>query len=274
VELYLDLAKKYLPDDRFIGAVGRSEAINIAEFRATQPLQYAISVEEQTGLVDSQLGRMLTFNQLLQYAGSNLTRDDIGRIMKQMPFMNNKEVFSDMTINYENVTNDMLALERGETVDIGPYADNEYYVEKLENRIKQPDFRFLDPQIQQNYQNLLMMHEQEVARKQQQIIDAKNEYIPIGGAMIKADMYVPDPNRPDRTKRVEIPYQALDWLISQLAKQGMSLDKLDGMSKSVAADISQQMLLEQAMQGSGGQSAPNGQVGPDVGYGMPSLIKG
>ena len=75
---------------------------------------------------------------------------------------------------------------------------------------------------------------------QQAIADAKNEYIPIGGAMIAADMYIPDPNDKNKAaKRVRIPYQALDWLVKQLETQGQTLEKLESQNKGSLAEMAQ-----------------------------------
>jgi hypothetical protein len=260
---FLDLAKKYLPDDMFIGAVGRSEAINIEEFRKTTPLAFQISVEEQTDAVDTQLGRQISINHLLQYVGTSLTREDIGKVMKNMPFMNQKELFSDMTIDYECVQNDMLAIERGEQVDVNPYANNEYYVQKFSHRMKQPDFRFLAPEVQEMYAQILQLHEQEVARKVEEEKAAQNEFIPIGGAMIKADMYVTDPKNPMKSSRVELPFQAVDWLIKRLESQGMTQEKLEGMNKQAALDI---YGMSQTQQGAanGGAALPGQEFAPGM----------
>lgn len=255
---FLDLARHYLPDEILLAAVGKSEAVNAVEFRKVSPLSYQISVEEQTDAVDTQLGRQITFNHLLQYVGTSLTREDIGRLMKNMPFVNQKEVFSDMTIDYECVQNDMLAVERGENVDVNPYANNEYYVQRLSHRMKQADFRFLDPQIQQNYQMLLQMHEQEIARKLEEEKAAQSEFIPVGGAMIRADMYVPDGKNPDKSVRVEVPYQSLDWLLKRLESQGMNQDKLKDMNQQAMLEI---YGLTQQGAAMGGAALPAGQAG-------------
>jgi hypothetical protein len=58
-QVTLELAKHYLPDDAFIQAVGKSEAINIQEFRATVPLSYQIKVEEQSADISDRLGQQL-----------------------------------------------------------------------------------------------------------------------------------------------------------------------------------------------------------------------
>ena len=256
---FLELAKKYLPDDMLISAVGRSEAVNIAEFRKTTPLVYQISVEEQTDAVDTQLGKQITFTHLLQYAGTSLTREDIGKLMKNMPFVSNKELFSDMTIDADCVQNDMLALERGEQVDVNPYANNEYYVQKFSHRMKQADFRFLAPEIQQMYMQVMQVHEQEIARKVEAEKAAQSEFIPVGGAMIKADMYVPDVNNPTKSSRVELPFQAVDWLIKRLESQGMTMDMLKQMNAQNMIDIMGATGIQQNG-ATGGAPLPAGQA--------------
>lgn len=242
-ELVLTLAKSYLPDNALIAAVGKNEAINIAEFKSTEKLEYQINVEPMSDSIDTMLGKQLTFTHLLQYVGKNLNKEDIGRMMKNMPFVNNEEMFGDMTLNYQNVQNDMLALERGEMVQASPGDDNEYYIKKLDNRMKQSDFRLLAPMIQQNYMMFKQQHMEEAARKAAEIRAAQNEYIPTGGALMTVQMHMPDPDG-EGTKQVRLPYQALQWLIQQLESQGMSLDDLENMDKGTQAELSR-MLMQQ-----------------------------
>lgn len=242
MELVLELARYYMNDDQLAQIFGPQETVNLAEFRRPGRLRYAIKLEPQTDSVDTMMGKQVTFNHLLQYVGKNLAPDQLGQILRNMPFVNNEEIFSDLTIDFDNVRNDMLAIERGEQVTVSPFANNEYYIKKLTHRMKQPDFKSLPPQVQMQYQNLLQGHQQEIVRKQQAIIDAKNEYIPIGGAMVAVDMYVPDKEDPSKApKRARIPYQAVEWLLQMLEKQGMSLDKLETMNKGALADMAQQL---------------------------------
>lgn len=251
-EKSLDLARAYLPDDIVVQAVGKDEAINIEEFKNAAPRHFSIKVEQQTETLDSKLGRQLALNHILQYVGQSLDQESIGRILKEMPYLNNDYLSKDLTINEENVENDMLAIERGQQPQVSPYAENEYYVKRLTHRMKKADFNMLDPQIQQVYQQFLQIHQQEIARKQQALKDAQNEYIPVGGAMITCQMHLPDPKDPDKTKQVRIPYQSLDWLIKMLEKQGMNQEKLDAMNDGAIADIVGQL----GPMGGGGMEQP------------------
>jgi hypothetical protein len=241
-EKTLKLAKYYLPEDRVISYVGRSEIVNISEFKNTQDMHYRIALEPQAEDVDTMLGKQLTFQHVLQYVGKNLRQEDVGKILRHMPYVNNDELFNDLTIEYDNIRNDMLILERGEMPILNPYADNEYCVNKLVHRMKMADFRYLSPQIQQNYQMYLQQHQQEVQRKQEAILAQKNEYIPTGGAMVAVDMYVPNKEDPTKApKRARVPYQAMEWLVNMLEQQGMSLDKLENMNQGALAEMAQQM---------------------------------
>lgn len=236
-ETYLKLAKAYMPDNMFIKAVGKSEAINIAEFKSTEPINYQIKVEPQSESVDSKLGRQMALTHVLQYVGKQLTPKDIGMVLTNMPYVNNEKIFKDLTIDTENVDNDMLALERGEVPTVNPYSDNEYYDKRLTHRMKQADFKMLPPEVQQSYQKLLNMHRMEIQKKQQAAIDAKNDYVPVGGAMITCSMHIPDPERPGKTKQLRLPYQSLDWLVKLLDKQGATLEKLDEMNPGSIAQM-------------------------------------
>lgn len=120
--------------------------------------------------------------------------------------------------------------------------------------MKQADFRYLNPQIQDMYRQTLQYHEGEIARKEQAMIDAKNEFVPIGGAMITCSMHLPDPTNPGKTKQVRVPYQALDWLVKNLEKQGMAQERLEDMNAGSMADITQQMLAGRQ----GAQQLPGG----------------
>lgn len=247
-ELTLRTCKAYMPEGMLVKAVGRNEYINISEFKSTSDLDYQIVIKPMSDSIDSMLGKQLTMQHLLQYVGKNLKPEDIGKMMKNMPFMNNEEMFGDMTIEYDNVTNDMLAIERGEMPSISPYADNQYYIKKLTHRMKQSDFKLLQPQMQQAYQQLVQAHQQEEVRKQQAIKAAQNEYIPTDGAMVAIDMYVPNPDPEKQPKRARVPQRAVEWLLKQLESQGMSLDKLEEMNEGALAEIAQQMMIGQPQQ--------------------------
>jgi hypothetical protein len=237
VDVYLQLAKQYLPDDEVIYATGRNEIVNLPEFRKTTKLCYQVKIEPRADTVDTQLGKQLTMQHFIQYVGPQLSKDDIGKFIRAMPFSNNEESFRDMTIDYDTAKNDMLALERGELPAIHKYDNHEYLVKRVTSRTKEGDYKFLSDVIRQNYDTYIQQHEDIMKQQAQALIDAKNEFIPTGGALIAADLYTPQKDPTKAAKRIRLPYQALDWLVEKLEKQGMGLDKMEQMNQGVVSDM-------------------------------------
>lgn len=254
-ELYLELARKYLTDEDLIYAIGKGETANIAEFRDPKALCYSIHVEAESETVEELLGRQLTLNHILQYVGNKLEKDDIGKIIRAMPYGNFEEAFSDFMVDYDNIRNDMLAMERGEQPPISPYDNHEYILQRLTKRMKEPDYRYLAPNVKQLYENKFAAHQQILEEQTAKVAAAKNDFIPIGGALIAADMYIPNPKDPAQpAKRVRIPYQALDWLVQRLESQGMTLDKMDQMNQGMVAEMADHIMGK----GNPGQTPPTG----------------
>jgi hypothetical protein len=240
VTTLLEMSKHYLPDEALIPAVGNSEIINLAEFRKTTQLRYQIKVEPRADTLESMMGKQLTFQNILQYVGKQLDRDDIGKVLQQMPYANAKEAFADFTIDEENAKNDMLAMERKEYPPIGRHDDPAKMTRKLTSRMRKPDFRFLDPMVQQLYEKRISEYEQLEAEQQQKILAAKNEYIPTDGALVKVDAYI---NTEDgKQERAVVPQRSLEWLLKQLEAQGNSLARLEPMTPGAQADIAQMMM--------------------------------
>lgn len=215
----LRTAKLFMPDSAVIAAVGKQESVNIAEFRAVDPQHTVIRVEPQSEDIETKLGKQLVMNHVLQYVGNQLDPSVIGKMITMMPYANVSESFSDLTIDYENATNDILALDRGEVPFVNEYDNHEYMVQRLTQRMKQSDFKLLDPQIQANYQAILQAH-MDVLREQKEAVSREQAgLIPAGGTLVGVDFFVPDPNNPERTRRARVPYDAVDWLVKKLDEQ-------------------------------------------------------
>lgn len=271
-EIYLALAKKYLDNDAFIRAVGKSEIINIPEFRNTLPLSYTIKVEPQSETVDSKLGRQLSLNHVLQYVGNQIGPKQIGLVLKEMPFLNNKTLFKTLSVDYDNVENDMLALERGEVPQVSQYSDNTVYVNALTHRMKQADFKILSPQIQANYINLLKQHEAILEQKAEAEKAAQSGFIPTGGAMITCSMKVPNPADPTKQKQLILPYESLSWLMKRLESQGTGQEQIEDMNTGAKLDMMKAM-MERGIVGSPGQSEQMAQPQGFTGLSSPQLMQ-
>ena len=200
-EILLGLAKQYLEPDDLIPLIGRSEIVNISEFKNTEPNSYKITVESVDGDAETMLGKQLAMNHTLQYVGASLGKEDIGRIVRSMPYMNKEEAFDELTLNYDNSKNDILALERGEQPPVNKYDDHQYLIKMLVNRKKKPDFRFLNPEIQQNFGMKIQAHEQIDAQQKAEVLRAQQGLIPTDGYLVTCDFYATQPD--GKTKRVD-----------------------------------------------------------------------
>jgi hypothetical protein len=142
---------------------------------------------------------------------------------------------------------------------VSPYADNNYYVQRITHRIKQPSFKTLAPEMQDVYYDLLQRHQEEITRKLDAERALKEEAIPTGGAMITCSMHMPDPDG-EGTKQLRLPYETLDWIVKALEKQGKSMEMLEGMNAENVAQMAEQMGLAGGMPG--GQM-PQGPMPPN-----------
>ena len=252
--------------------------VNISEFKTTDELEFNVKAEPQNDDITTMMGRQLTINHALQYVGSQLDKEEIGKLMRQMPFGNFDESFGDMTLNYDSAVNMVLALDRGQTPMPNKYDDGPYMIKKLTARTRQSDFAMLDPGIQKNYADLVSLYEDQEAQKQMQIKQAQSEFIPSGGARIKVDYYVADPKNPDRPQRATLPAESVDWLIKQLATQGSAQEIIAGLGEGVASEVAGKFNMQQGQAMQAGQAGPQGppmrppapQSGPPMpGQGMP-----
>jgi hypothetical protein len=210
--------------------------------------------------------------------GSQLSKDDIGKIIRAMPYGNSDDAFSDMTADYDNATNDILALDRGEWRPPHNSDNHIYLLKKFTSRLKQADFLDLPREVQEMYLTRIDMHEKMEAENQRKLLAAKSEYIPTDGYMVTVDLYVSDPKDPNKTRRARIPYSAVLWLIKQIEAQGASLDQLEQLNASNQIGISEN-LGSQANQSVApdmdkGPNLPLEAIGnpsPSVGQGQPNV---
>jgi hypothetical protein len=240
---YLKLAKLYLPDDQLIYAVGKSEQINIPEFKNTRDASFDIIIDQQTDDIETKMGKQLVLNHAIQYVGHQLKPDDIGKLLREMPYGNLEKSMDDFTIDYDSSVNDILALDRGSLPPVHPYDNHVYVVKRLVARMRQADFQFLSPQIQQAYQQKIQLHEQLEAQRQMQIQQAEQGYIPTGGYLVSCQFYVADPSDPSgqKSRQARLPAEAVQWLIQHLESQGQSLQQMESMNPGAQQEVSNMM---------------------------------
>lgn len=257
-KIYIQTCQKYYGPNHLIPAIGKSEVINIDEFKNVSDLCYTVKLEAQIDDSESKLGRQLVLNHLIQYVGPQLGKDDIGKIIRLMPYANDEMIMEDLTLDYDIATNYILSLDRGKMPQPNPYDNHEYLIKKLTTRTRKPDFELLDPYIKSLYQKAIQAHEQLKTQQEMLLKQAQSEFIPSGGYLVACDFYVPDPNDPSKLpKRIRIPSEALDWLLKQLQSQGTNQQSLTGVPQGALGEMSQ-MLLGQLHQ-AGGPPQPSQQ---------------
>lgn len=234
-EKTLELAKQYYTEHNLVPAIGRAELINISEFKNTSPLFYQIKLEPGTEDMETRLGKQLTFNQIMQYVGSNLDPKDIGKIIRTSPYANNDLASEDLTMDFDNGTNMILALDRGQYMGPSMYDDKKYLIKRLTTRTRKADFKFLAPQIQQMYQQVISQLIDMDAEEQRKIQEAAAGFIPMSGMAVVCDIYVPDPSNTSKTMRARVPYDALTWLLKRLEEQGASQQSIMQQQQSIVA---------------------------------------
>lgn len=241
VKLYLKLAKLYLDEEALIYAVGSNERVNIPEFKKLDDICYEIKVEAQSEDIETKLGKQIVLNHALQYVGTQLKPEDIGKIMRAMPFANFDESFDDMTIDYDNSVNDILALDRGERPPVNEYDNHIYCIKRLTSRMRKADFQFLPPQVRMNYQSKVTVHQKMQAFQVQQLQRAEQGFIPTGGGFVKCDLYVPDPASPGKQMRATFPQQSLVWLQKQIDAQGGMMSEMQSMNQGAQVEVAQNL---------------------------------
>lgn len=256
--IYLRLAKHYYDDQWVIRAIGRNEAVNMAEFRDAEDLSVQVRLIESNEDSETLLGKYLTMQYVLQYVGKDLPKEVLGDVLTNLPFANSTQVFGSLTLDSKNVENDLLAMDRGEQRSAQPDDNHKLYIMKLTNRIKSPDFKMLDPQIQQNYLQKRDEHRKLEAEQGQQLLMAEQQFIPMGGDnLVKVDMYVMENGK---QVRATVPSDALKWLIEKLKQQGMGQERLSNLATIDQAAIAQQITNNNGgMNGNGINPINNGQ---------------
>lgn len=240
--LLLEVLRKYLPDDEIIQMIGKSEAVNIQEFKNMDPLTNQIIVEPISDDLETLMGKQLVFNHLLQYVGPNLSRNDIGKIVTEMPLLNEgKRIFSDLVIDEENATNIILQLDRGVMPRLKPGLNKEYTITRLTARQNKSDYEFLPPQSQMNYDVFIEQLNAAMTQEIQAKKALEAEFIPAQGYLTACDFYVPDPVT-GKNHRARLPQDSIDWLIKRLEMQGSTLQRMEQMQMSAQSRLSEHAL--------------------------------
>jgi len=241
----IELAKYHYPDTEIIQMIGKKELVNLEEFRSTTPMEYDIKIEPSSDDAESIMGRQSMINHTLQYVGDKLDRNDIGKILKESPIGNFNKAFDDLTVDYDNAKNDILQLERGQMPNLNRYEDTKYKIKALTHRMKQSDYEFLDPQVQQLCAQYLQVCEQAESQKVAEIQRAESGFIPDGGGLITINGI-----KDENGEVLRVPYSSIEWLVQKLIDQNVIKGSFEIMNNGAVADMSN-------MLGSQGDVIPN-----------------
>jgi hypothetical protein len=232
----IQMAKAYLDDGHMIKIAGRSEAVNIPEFRRMDDSGFQIKVIPQSGDVETKFGKILSLTQVMQYAGSSLSPDQLGNVIRELPTGNKEQAFSSLTADSDNAKNDILAMDRGEPVPINPHDNHQFYIQSLTHRIKKSDFRFLEPQVQDLYFQKLAQHELALQQQQQAIQQQSMGMIPSGGFLTTVNASWNNPAT-GRVERIKVPSEAVKWLVDKLNGQGAFASQMAALPPQSQANV-------------------------------------
>ena len=150
-------------------------------------------------------------------------------------------MFEDFTVEYDNSTNVLLALDRGEYPSSTKYEDHKYQLKRITQRMKQADFKLKPPFVQHLYAQKVQEHEMAIAQEAIELQRAQSGFIPSGGYAVACDFYVPNPTEknPDATKRLRLPSESIDWLVKKLEQQGSAMEGIEKLPPAAVGEIGQ-----------------------------------
>ena len=246
----LRLKKSYMKDEEFFLVTGKMEYQNISEFRSLDDLGYQVKIEEGSEDLESRFGKFMGLSQIMQYLGTNLDDNAKGMVLRNLPFINGEEITSKMTINYDNARNIMLALDRGEVPPVSDIGDPLYVSEQLNSRMYKPDFRYLNPQIQEAYRQQVAAYNEIYNQKAAAVQRAQAGFIPADGPTVPIEgMYeeTVGSNGQPKYVRLQLPQAAIQWLQGQLQSQGMALGNIQSLPLGQQAQVAEQFTNMQGM---------------------------
>lgn len=230
VNTWIFLAQKYLDDQEVIKATGKSEAVNIPEFKQIESSDLAIKIEPVSGDYNTMFGKSLEIEMIAQYLGKDLPDDMKAALVRSLPFMNKEPVIQQLMTQYDAPMNMLLALDRGEDHIPNKYSDETVMLKALYLRLQKADYDLLPPEVQAKYAEVITAYEEIAAMKAEEALRLQKGMIPTGGNLVKVDYYIMDEN--GKQIRGTFPSESLDWLKETIAAQGMAQERLEQMANS------------------------------------------
>lgn len=237
----LEVAQKYYTDENLVPSVDKKDYINIEEFKRITRMDYSIDIKSNSADIESTLGAQQAIQHTLQYA-QGLQPEQVAVLVAHMPYLKDSAMAQEITADFRAVEDVFAAIERLQPIDVMPSDNHDYFIKRINNRMKESSFRYLDPQVQNLYHNRIQQHEHYKAEQAEKMLRAQQQAIPSGGALIPVSLYL-DPK--NASKRVRLPHDALVHIYKKLQEQGALIDELSSLGDQPAADIAQMMNVPQ-----------------------------
>jgi hypothetical protein len=224
---FLFLEQKYMTEERFQLVVGNQDAVDFEEYQNIDRLDYSVRLEEVSGDIETMLGKTIELEVIMQYSGKELDDQTRVTLLNQFPILNKAHAFKHITLHHKNIESDILQLERGQFVEPRRFDNHDLVLQYLTQRMSQKDFQRLDPKIKELFDMKYQAHEAKLKEVTEQMRQAQAGMIPTGGALVRCDVYHnTDPSNPQKTERLQLPDDALNWLKERLEEQGLAQERL------------------------------------------------
>ena len=239
IEDVLQLKKLYMNEQEIVKVVGRTEQVNISEYKNAEKIGYQIRVNEVDENETQLMGKHIELTNMLQYGGNDLGPETTALIGRNMPFLNKTQIFDDVLVNYDAFVNIILALDRGQQIEVQPHDDTDYLLKKVTTRMRKADFRFMNQEIQASYQQFIQQLHQVKAQQIRELQQQQANLIPTSGARVPLPIYreTIGSNGQPKSERVMVPQDGLSWFIDLLEQQGTVIDPMQLQEQSTQANI-------------------------------------
>lgn len=265
----LEFTRAYAGEEDIVKMIGASERVNISEFKNADKMRYQIDIEEQGEDIESRVGKKLSIDRYIQYGGQNLTKEDIGKFIRLDPYLNKEAMMEDLTMDYDNAMNMILALDRGEQVQINPDSSLDYTLKKLVSRMMKADFKYLHPHVQNLYAMTRQQMEETKAQQVRETQALADGFIPAQSMLVTIDAYHPKADDPTKQVRLRLPYDSIMWLVEKLDAQGATQAQLQMQQQGTINNIANQMRAN-VQQGAPSTAPTNMPANPMSGPPMPA----
>lgn len=235
----LALSKFYLSNNALIPMIGKDERVNIRQFKIESPIKHVIKILPRTDDVNTFAGKQMVLNQALQYVGQNLPPEMMGVVLTNMPFLNDKEIFKDLTMDIKSANNMILAMDAGEGYIPQQFDNAPFMMQKLTTRMREADFKQLDERIQTHYYQVLNAYQNMIEEKQKAIQAQNQDQIPVGGYPINLPLKQNYQKQDGSagTKPIQLMTDTISWLMQRLQQQSHNQEYMGKAQDIIASQI-------------------------------------